>query len=445
MAAECANFEVTRMARLLDHPRSFTGRGRLDWGSLPGPTGGTNRHRHRHRSLTRQREQVMTGPLTNHGVRYSIVYRATDAQTGRTKQVSSWDWETKDEGEDALAEIVTQLGTGTYLRPNEQTVRQFLEDDWVPSLDVAVAGGRYKQSTAESHRLHARYHIIPGIGGVMLSHLDAPTLNRFYVELLRTHVVKGGQLLSPSTVNGVHQTVAAALKDATSWGKVPASVASLAHPPKPLRHKMVTWTPAQLRHFAATVAEDRLSALWLVAMTTGLRRGELAGLRWADLDLDARRLRVAVTRLSVHNRVIDEAPKSKSSARTIALDPGTVAALRAHRLRQLEERLAAGSTWVDCGLVFVHQDGRAPHPHRFNRLFDSATRRAGLPRIRLHDLRHGYATAGLEAGVDLKVMQDRLGHSSIATTADLYVHVRPQLDQEAANRTADYIFGMADK
>jgi integrase len=125
----------------------------------------------------------------------------------------------------------------------------------------------------------------------MLSHLDVPTLNRFYVELLTTHVVKGGQLLSPSTVNGVHQTIAAALKDATSWGKVPASVADLAYPPKPVKYKMATWSPAQLRQFAASVAEDRLSALWLVAMTTGPRRGEVAGLRWADLDLDAHKLR----------------------------------------------------------------------------------------------------------------------------------------------------------
>jgi integrase len=107
----------------------------------------------------------------------------------------------------------------------------------------------------------------------------------------------------------------------------------------------------------------------------------------------------------------------------------------------MEERLATGPAWVDCGLVFVHEGGRAPHPHRLNRLFDTATRKAGLPRIRLHDLRHSYASAGLEAGVDLKVMQERLGHSPIATTADLYVHVPPHVDQEAADRTADYIFG----
>src|ERR1019366_4261253 len=118
----------------------------------------------------------MLGPMTKRGARYSIVYRATDPQTGHTRQVSRWDWESKEAVEDALADIVTQLGVGTYLRPNEQTVKQFLEDDWVPSLDVAVAGGRYKQSTAAAHRLHARYHIVPGIGAVMLSHLDAPTL-----------------------------------------------------------------------------------------------------------------------------------------------------------------------------------------------------------------------------------------------------------------------------
>jgi len=335
----------------------------------------------------------MTGPIAKRGASYSIVYRATDPQTGRTKQVSRWDWEKKEELEDTLADMVSQLGAGTYRRPNEQTVKQFLQDEWVPSLDVAVAGGRYKESTAESHRLHARYHIVPSIGTVMLSHLDPSLLDRFYVELLRTHVIKGGQLLSPATVNGVHQTIAAALKDATSWGKVPSSAARLAHPPRRVRHKMATWSSMELRHFATSVANDRFSALWLVAITTGLRRGELAGLRWADLDLDARRLRVAVTRLSVNNKVVAGTPKSRSSARNIALDPGTVAALRAHSVRQTEDRLIAGLAWVDCGLVFVHQDGRAPHPHCFNRMFGTATRRAGLPRIRFHDLRHSYATA----------------------------------------------------
>jgi integrase len=150
---------------------------------------------------------------------------------------------------------------------------------------------------------------------------------------------------------------------------------------------------------------------------------------------------VAVTRLAVNNQVVDGTPKSGSSARTIALDLGTVTALRAHRVRQVEERLAAGPGWVDCGLVFLYEDGRAPHPHRFNRWFDMATRKAGLPLIRLHDLRHSYAITSFAAGVDLKVMQERLGHSSIATTADLYVHVPPHVDQDAANKTADYIFG----
>lgn len=336
--------------------------------------------------------------------------------------MSRWDWEDRGAVEDALVDITTQLGAGTYLRPNEQTVKQFLEDDWLPSLDVAVAGGRYKPSTAAAHRLHARYHIIPWIGTVMLSHLDAPILNRLYVELLRTHVVKGGQLLSPSSVNNVHQTIAAALRDATSWGKVPASVATLAYPPKKTKHRMTTWAPAQLRHFAATVAEDRMSALWLLAITTGLRRGELAGLRWADLDLDAHRLRVAVTRLAVNNKVVDGTPKSRASGRSIALDPGTVVALRAHRLRQTEERLAAGPAWVDCGLVFVHEDGRAPHPHRFNRLFYMATRKAGLPPIRLHDLRHSYATASFDGGTPVHVVSQILGHSKASITLDVYAH-----------------------
>jgi integrase len=204
---------------------------------------------------------------------------------------------------------------------------------------------------------------------------------------------------------------------------------------------MSVWDASQLRVFAASVAEDRTYALWQLAMSTGLRRGELAGLRWEDLDLGAGRLRVAVTRTVVSYRVVDGDPKSATSKRAIGLDPGTVAALKAHKARQATERLAWGPAWADNGLVFVQEDGQPYHPQRLSKMFGQAAHKAKLPPIRLHDLRHSYATAGLEAGVPLLVMSRRLGHSSLAITADTYSHVLPQVDQDAADRTAAFIFG----
>lgn len=166
----------------------------------------------------------------------------------------------------------------------------------------------------------------------------------------------------------------------------------------------------------------------MLAMSTGLRRGELSGLRWSDIDLDEKKLRVASTRVVVNYAVLDQSPKSKSSARVIGLDAMTVSALRAHRRSQLEERMAWGQAWTDSGLVFTREDGAGYHPERVTRMFQAAAARAGLPVIPLHGLRHSYATAGLEAGIAPKVMQERLGHSSLAITMDLYSHVRPQVD-----------------
>jgi integrase len=180
-------------------------------------------------------------------------------------------------------------------------------------------------------------------------------------------------------------------------------------------------------------------------MTTGMRRGELAGLRWTDVDLDASRLRVTNTHVVVNYAVVTGTSKSKSSERTIAIDAVTVAALRAHCRRQLEERLAFGPDWPDTDVVFVRDEGAVYCPGNHTRMLAAAARTAGLPVITTHTMRHSYATAGLEVGMARKVMSDRLGHSWISITADLYSHVRPEVDQDAADRTAAYIQDAADR
>ena len=181
--------------------------------------------------------------------------------------------------------------------------------------------------------------------------------------------------------------------------------------------------------------------MWVLFITTGLRRGEVAGLTWHDLDLTAGRLTVNQARVVVDHKVIESAPKSERSVREIGLDASTVAALKAHRARQATERLAWGPEYQATDLVFTWENGRPLHPNVISRTFTRLAEKAGLPAIRLHDLRHSYASAALTAGVGLKVVSERLGHASISITGDIYSHVSREVDQSAADRVAAVILG----
>jgi integrase len=244
----------------------------------------------------------------------------------------------------------------------------------------------------------------------------------------------------------------AALRDAARWGYLARNVADTADLPKGSTPEMRVWSPEQLRAFLAHVRAflahmraDPLYAAWMLFATTGMRRGEVAGLRWADVDLDAGRVSPRRPRVVVNYEVVVSEPKTAKGRRSLALDPATVAALREHRARQAEQRLAVGPRWQDSGLVFTWPDGRAVHPQRFSNWFEQHARAAGLPRIRLHDVRHSYATAALAAGIPAKVVSERLGHATIAITMDTYSHVLPGLDEHAAGTVARLILGDDDQ
>jgi len=186
---------------------------------------------------------------------------------------------------------------------------------------------------------------------------------------------------------------------------------------------------------------DRYWAAYLLLATTGMRRGEALGLRWADLDLMASRAAIRQTVVTVNHDVRFGTPKTAKGRRTVTLDVVTLAALREHRKVQAAERLLVGAGWRDHDLVFAKVDGTPLHPERFSREFTRRSARLGLPPIRLHDLRHGWATMALAAGFHPKVVQERLGHASISITLDLYSHVSPALHGEAAETVAALVFG----
>lgn len=208
---------------------------------------------------------------------------------------------------------------------------------------------------------------------------------------------------------------------------------------------MKTWNAATLARFLQLVSDDRHQPAWLFLATTGCRRGEALGLRWTDVDLDAGRV-VLYQTVSAINHELRIAPRTKSGKpRPIEIDAATVAALRAVRKRQAEERLLLGPGYVDHGLVFARPDGRPQHPEHFSNAFERRLARYRLPRIRLHDLRHTWATLALQAGVDVKIVSERLGHASAKITWDIYQHVTPTMQADAAETVARLIFGAPDR
>ncbi|HEY6427306.1 MAG TPA: site-specific integrase [Acidimicrobiales bacterium] len=274
-----------------------------------------------------------------------------------------------------------------------------------------------------------------------LADITPERINRLYASLLAHGRRDGKGGLSAQTVRHVHRALYGCLNDAVRWDRIARNPASRAEPPKPKRAPMQVWSAQQLRSYLEYVEADRLYAAWLLLVTTGMRRGEVLGLRWSDVDLDAGQLAVRQTLIAVGYRVEISEPKTERSRRRIGIDSATVAGLRSWRARQAEERLAWGGAWTDCGLVFTREDGTPIHPQSLSQFFEKRAKAAGLPPIRLHDLRHSYATAALEAGVAAKVVSERLGHSSISITSDTYQHVMPELDDQAAARVARVILG----
>lgn len=356
-----------------------------------------------------------------------------DPVTGLRRQYSKGGFPTRREAERSLREVLGEVDRGTFVRPDKRSVSDYLQA-WLATLDLAP-------NTVAEYRMEVEKRIVPWMGHHKTADVTPELLDAFYVRLTREGGRKG-EGLSPRSVRLVHTILSKAFSDGMRRGTLAKNPASRATAPKQRRREFMTWTAPQLRRFLESSKEDRLYPLWFLAATTGMRRSELLGLRWGDLDLEA-------GRLSIQQRVVlvDAKPvvlfgtKRESSRRLLKLDRATVQVLASWRVTQIEDRLAAGESWEDSGLVFTQTTGAGMHPERVSRRFRILRDRAGLPAIRFHDLRHTYATVALQAGVPVKVVSERLGHKSTGITENLYLHVTPQMAEEAANTVANAILG----
>jgi integrase len=347
---------------------------------------------------------------------------------GKRRQVSR-SFPTKREAESWAADVRGKLDRGTFIAPAKLTYGEFLAS-WLPGRR-----GDLRPSTYESYERMLRVHVVPTLGLVPLQQLGPERLLSLYADL--------GTRLSPRSVAYVHVIIHRSLKDAARWGKVSRNVATLVDAPRAGdRKELTTWTAAQVSAFLDHLQGDPLQVPVMVMARTGMRRGEVLGLRWKDVDLDAGRFSIRQTLTAPRDPETGRhvltfgMPKTAAGRRTFKLDGETVAALRAHRVAQNKIKLMAGPGYVDHDLVVAEPDGTPLHPDHFRDRFTRRVARSGLPMIRVHDLRHTNATIGLERGIPAKVMANRLGHSKVSTTLDIYSHVLPSMDEDAAEKIA---------
>jgi integrase len=351
---------------------------------------------------------------------------------------------TQREARAKLRELQRQLEDGVSAPAGKALTLGSYLDTWVTvTLQSRVTSGRLKASTADSYGDFVRQHIAPTLGRETLTKLT-PAKVRWWMAAKQGEVSARGTPRSARSVAYYHSVLRKALADAVRDELVRRNVAALVEPPVATREKVTPLAPAEARALLAAAADDRLGVLWLTMLAVGLRRGEALGLHWDDLDLEVgsvtirrslQRVRGATNPSTGRRtgRLEEVEPKTQGSAATIAIPEHLAAALREHRCGQLAERLAA-IAWVDRGLVFSTPIGTPLAPRNINRAWDELCDRAGVRRLRVHDLRHASATFMLAAGVDLKVIQATLRHSRLSTTADVYAHVLDEVQRQAADR-----------
>lgn len=338
------------------------------------------------------------------------------------------------------ATLVSSIHAGNYVEPSKETVGSWL-DMWLQIIRPTV-----RLSTWASYEKNVRLHIKPHLGDRALGRLTAADCDRLYATLLAGGRLdhKVGQGLSPRTVRYIATILGRALKDAVRKGLLTRNPAEYADPPRASAEAgktMQTFSAEEGERFLEAVGDHRYGVLFVFLALTGVRRGEALAVRWRDVDFDSGRVSIRGTVGRVAGKVVVGATKTARGSRAVALDAELVQMIRDHRVRQAEQRLLLGSGWRDLDLVFPNECGDYKYPETVSRAFRKLVASVDLPSIRLHDLRHTWATLGLQSGVHPKVVQERLGHANVGVTIDIYSHVAPILHDEAAETVASLYRG----
>lgn len=363
----------------------------------------------------------MRGHIRKRGSTYSIVVDIGRDENGKRKQKWYSGYKTKKEAEKALADIIAKIEKGEYFEPANMTVAEYLNYwlDTYPKNNVAPSTyRRYTEFAA---------HIKTHIGGIMMPKLKPAHIQSFYSSLLEKN-------LSKSTVLKIHRMLHLALKHAVNWQIIISNPTDAVTPPRPDKVEMRVWDVETAKKFLDDIAETPIYIPVLLALQTGMRAGEICGLKWENIDLPRGFLMVKYALQRINGVLTLKEPKTAKSMRTIALMDYTVQALKEHKRKQNKTKLLMGSAYNDQDFVCAWDDGRPYDPHYLGQKFTKLIKLLGYPKIRFHDLRHTHATMLLQQGINPKIVSERLGHSQISVTLDTYSHVLPNIQKEAVSK-----------
>lgn len=334
----------------------------------------------------------------------------------------------KKEAQAYLTRVLRELDTHTFVQASSRSVSSYL-DEWLSDS----AARRVRPKTLMDYRALLSRHIIPALGHRKLKDLTTLEISGVYTEMLK----RG---LSGRTVRYLHAVLRSALEEAVAWRMIASNPAKLVSLPKHHRREMRALSAAEASRFLQLAEQDRWYAFWLLLLTTGLRPAEALGLKWSDLTENRLSVQRSLVRLADGHWHVSE-PKTSKARRIVTLPDSAVKVLAWHRAQQAAERLKAGADWLAYDFIFCNRAG-APLDYRvvIRRHFKPLARQLGIPSLRPYDLRHTCATLLLAAGENVKVVSERLGHSTATLTLDVYSHVLPDMQQRACEKLEKLLF-----
>jgi integrase len=331
---------------------------------------------------------------------------------------------TKREAQKELARLITEMADDSFQEPSKTTLAQFFER-WLSHMTSQV-----DERTHIGYAEKARKNINPLLGSTLLTRLQPEQISQAYAQALASGRCDGRGGLSPRTVHHMHRILKQALGQAVKWGLLKRNPCDAVDPPRVEKREMLTFDTAQTADALSEMRRTRFLIAYLLAAICGLRRGEIAALRWKNVDLDAGVLKIVQTTRQI-GKVVTYKPVKNTKGRPVALSGLMLEELKGHRAKQVEELLRFGVKLSGESFVFAQPDGGPIKPGSVTNEWKRLVKKHTLPRIRFHDLRHTHATAMLASGIHPKIASERLGHSSIAITLDLYSHVLPNMQADA--------------